>query len=568
MMKGKQIIIAGDEHQMPPSSFFTKILDGQIDSEDDLEDDENIFIDDKNNFEAQILNAVSLLDFASLLKFENISLDFHYRSKHPDLIEFSNAAFYNNKLIALPPSHQYNAIQYDNMDGAFIDRINKAEAIKVLEILQNDIHPNKDGSYPSVGIATFNIEQRNYIKKLILEKQQDPKLVKFSNKINKLLENGMFVKNLENIQGDERDIIIISTTYGKDKDGRQSERYGLLNFQKGYKLLNVIVTRAKNKCFVVTSIPEDKILNFRQYLALEKSNNRKAVFMAYLAYAKAVSENNEELKNNVLEALKENTLNKVGPSTFLYAETESPFEDEVYQYLAEYFGVDNLYTQYKFGGFRIDIVYDFKVAGIPKIAIECDGAKYHSSDEAYLHDIHRQKILEGYGFVFHRIWSTDWWRNPEFEFNRLKDFIETYKDEIEKKRLKLEELDFQEEEILFEDNSDEILFDPNEIELNIPSIEKNYIDDLIVEEDEVSITTIIDTTPKVKINSLVTVKYALDEKIVTLKIVALPKDAITKNDIIGIHYTTPIAQQLLEKQVGAVLNIPNTSNSVEILEIE
>src|SRR5690606_30143200 len=106
-----------------------------------------------------------------------------------------------------------------------------------------------------------------------------------------------------------------------------------------------------------------------------------------------------------------------------FGELESPFEEEVYQRLVDEVDESKLFPQMKVSEFRIDIVYDPKIEGVPKIAIECDGAKYHSSREAYLHDRHRQKILEGHGFVFHRIWSTNWWRNPQKEARRLVEFI-------------------------------------------------------------------------------------------------------------------------------------------------
>ncbi|MBK8724273.1 MAG: hypothetical protein IPL95_19085 [Saprospiraceae bacterium] len=102
---------------------------------------------------------------------------------------------------------------------------------------------------------------------------------------------------------------------------------------------------------------------------------------------------------------------------------ESPFEEEVYQRLVDELGDKNLFPQVKVSEFRIDLVYDPKIIGVPKIAIECDGAKWHSSREAYLYDRHRQKILEDHGFVFHRIWSTNWWDNPRRETTNLISFI-------------------------------------------------------------------------------------------------------------------------------------------------
>ena len=221
-------------------------------------------------------------------------------------------------------------------------------------------------------------------------------------------------KNLENIQGDERDVIILTTTYGINKDGKFAHRFGSINHQKGYKLLNVIITRAKYKIYVCSSIPEEVFLNYKEYLSVEGSNNRRAVFFTYLAYCKSVSDNDTEQRLAILNTLSDNTT-KSSTLGILNEDLESPFEEEVYEALTDHFDETKIIPQLQFAGFRIDLVYDSKIIGVPKIAIECDGAAYHSSQEAYLYDRHRQKILEGHGFVFHRIWSTNWWRNPKRE---------------------------------------------------------------------------------------------------------------------------------------------------------
>jgi superfamily I DNA and/or RNA helicase len=147
---------------------------------------------------------------------------------------------------------------------------NDAEAEMVLSILENNINRLPNGEYPTVGIATFNIAQRNHIKSKILERQKFSKFEQFNAKIQELEENGMFIKNLENIQGDERDVIILSTTYGPGKDGKFAQRFGPINHSKGYKLLNVIITRAKYKVYVCSSVPEQVFLNYK-----ELSNNRR-----------------------------------------------------------------------------------------------------------------------------------------------------------------------------------------------------------------------------------------------------------------------------------------------------
>ena len=215
LLKGKQIVIAGDEHQMPPSNYFSKIFDGSIDDEDDFDEDDQPVIDRDNI----LLSCESLLDFATELKFNKRFLDFHYRSKHPYLIDFSNHAFYNQRLIPLPNNFEYTPIKHIQVNGTYSDHSNESEADAVLSILENNINKLPNGKYPSVGIATFNIAQRNLIKSRILERRKFEKYKEFNDKILELEEQGLFVKNLENIQGDERDVIILSTTYG-NKPGR------------------------------------------------------------------------------------------------------------------------------------------------------------------------------------------------------------------------------------------------------------------------------------------------------------------------------------------------------------
>ncbi|MBL4746075.1 MAG: DUF559 domain-containing protein [Flavobacteriaceae bacterium] len=418
LLKGKQVIIAGDEHQMPPSNYFSKIFDGVMDDEDDFEDDE-IKIDRDHI----LLSCESLLDFASELNFEKKHLDFHYRSRHPYLIDFSNHAFYNQRLKPLPNSFEYTPIKYIQVNGTYFDHTNEVEATMVLSIIENNIHRFPTGEYPSVGIATFNIHQRNLILEKINNRRKLDSYADFNDKIVELEENGFFVKNLENIQGDERDVIILTTTYGVNIDGKFAHRFGSINHQKGYKLLNVIITRAKYKIYVCSSIPEEVILNYKEYLSVEGSNNRRAVFFAYLAYCKAVTENDTAQRIAILNTLSDNTT-KTPTLGVLNEALESPFEEVVYEALIAHFDKTNIIPQLQFAGFRIDLVYDPKITGLPKIAIECDGAAHHSSEEAYLYDIHRKKILEGHGFVFHRIWSTNWWRNPEKETKKLVEFIE------------------------------------------------------------------------------------------------------------------------------------------------
>jgi very-short-patch-repair endonuclease len=425
LLRGKIKVISGDSHQMPPSNFFqggTALLSP---TEEDYEEEQKAHESQTSISNRNINNSLDLADSESLLVYaENCNykqsyLKVHYRSQHPYLIDFSNQAFYGKRLIPMPAKQEYKPIQFIQVNGLYEDQINRDEARQVVDILINHIKPYKEGHYPSVGVATFNLYQRNLILEEITKvRQQKPE---YDKKIADL-GSDLFVKNLENIQGDERDIIIISTTFGKKADGSFSQSFGPILQRNGYKLLNVIVTRARYKVFVCTSIPEEHY-NSYSVLLKQMKNNGRAIFYSYLAYAKSVSENDLETKESLLKELYENCESKTFEISHDIFGSESPFEEEVYYRLAEKIGQNRLLQQYKIGGFRIDLIVKSKITGKPIIAIECDGAKYHSSNEAYAWDMFRQSQLEKQGFTFYRIWSTNWWYSVEKELKNVVTFI-------------------------------------------------------------------------------------------------------------------------------------------------
>ncbi|NDV45266.1 MULTISPECIES: AAA domain-containing protein [Flagellimonas] len=555
LLKGKQIVIAGDEHQMPPSNYFSKIFDGTIEDEDEFEDEIERIKSDASN---SLLDCESLLDFASELGFDKRHLDFHYRSRHPYLIDYSNFAFYNQRLKPLPNDFDYIPIKYINVNGTYSDNSNDTEAETVLSIIENNISRLPNGEYPSVGVATFNINQRNLILSKINERRKFDRFREFNDKIVELEENGFFVKNLENIQGDERDVIILSTTYGINKEGKFAQRFGSINHQKGYKLLNVIVTRAKYKVYVCSSIPQEVFLNYKEHLIVEGSNNRRGAFYAYLAYAKAVSEQDSDSRLAVLNALSENSSKKTSIDNF-NDELESPFEEEVYEALREHFEESQIIPQLQFAGFRIDLAYDTKKPGIPKIAIECDGAEYHSSQEAYLHDRHRQKILERHGFVFHRIWSTNWWRNPKKETQKLVEFIKS----IENSSPSIFE-DKSKTGLAFTDN---ITVIENEIAKNSPDLKKDLKERIeVLSKNEKVQTELFKET--VELNSKVKVKYLNIDKDLKVQLVEQVNGKTDKiNGIQKINIKSPLGVALKGRSVGDTVRIGSLDKYVRILEI-
>lgn len=416
LIRGQYKIIAGDEHQMPPSNYFQS--NSELLETDDDDSDEDVF--NESDEQALLAESESLLQYASDLQNINKSyLDFHYRSKHPALIDFSNNAFYGGNLVPFPPQEVYKPIEFRAVNGRYETRSNPEEVTEILKIIENEIHPNHNGKYPSVGIATFNINQRNLITETFNVAAENNKT--FANKLQELRERGLFVKNLENIQGDEKDIIIISTTYGIKPDGKFSQNFARLNRIEGYKLLNVLITRAKDKLYVCTSIPREKYLTYQEIIKTE-GNNKKGILYAYLAYAEAVSNNDSNSAERILKKLKEQSFEKPRVVSSSDGLSESPFEEEVYDLLTDEFGKENIIQQHKIGGFRLDFI--IKTAS-KDIVLECDGKAYHSSEEAYAYDMYRQKELENMGFIVYRIWSTNWFQDKEIEMQKLKRFLET-----------------------------------------------------------------------------------------------------------------------------------------------
>lgn len=413
LLKGKQCIIAGDKHQMPPSNLFQKSI---VDAPRTFKhSEENI---GSNLKEDLLMKSESLLDFAETMGFEEVNLDFHYRSQHPYLIDFSNHAFYEKRLIPQPKVEDYKPIVFVHLaDAIYANTVNEAEAEMVLSILENNIHQYPDGTYPTVGIATINENQQKLIAKKINDAKNDAPQSEFVDKLSQFETNPkgvLFVKNLERLQGDERDVLIISTNYGKNAEGMFSRNFSLLNRETGYRRLNVLITRAKCKIYLCTSIPKQEFLNYRAELKTY-GNNKRAILYAYLVYAKAVSEEDEDSRQSILNALLEDESQEHSVNN-----NDSTFKQEIYQKLVKKYGAEKVKIDVPFAGYTLDILFE----STNKIILDCDGTTHHDSEEAYLFDVHRQNKMVAYGFIFHRIWSTSWWIDDKSEFDALCRFID------------------------------------------------------------------------------------------------------------------------------------------------
>lgn len=384
--RAKQAVIVGDSKQLPPTNFF------QSSSLDEFmaEDDEEEMIEDLE----------SILDEAVASRFKELTLRWHYRSRHESLIAFSNYMYYQNRLHTFPSaelSHDDLGVRLIHIEGNYErgkSRTNRIEADQVVQELFRILL--KDPS-TTVGIVTFSQPQQILIDDLVdHERQKHPEL---EDRFSGGHPEPVFIKNLETVQGDERDVILFSIGYGPDNSGRIFYNFGALNKVGGERRLNVAVTRARKALLVFSTLTGD-MLDTRKLNATGALHLKK--FLDYAAQGISALHSNQTLNGD--------------------AQTESPFEDQVLKFLQSK-GWE-VVPQVGVAGYRIDLgVVDPKHPGRFILGVECDGATYHSSKVARERDILRQKVLEGLGWTIHRIWSTDWWIDPKPQQVKLHEHL-------------------------------------------------------------------------------------------------------------------------------------------------
>jgi transcription elongation GreA/GreB family factor len=423
--RGSQLVVVGDPKQLPPTNFFDRI----IDSADDEDEDEA---------PAAISGMESILDICQQLFTPVRSLRWHYRSQHESLIAFSNHHFYKN-LIVFPSPYAKNpglGVKYRYVKGgSYKDRQNMPEAQRLVDAVLEHMIKRPD---ESLGVVTLNQTQRSLIEEML-----DKKLKGFeegANFMSRWEAEGwpFFVKNLENVQGDERDVIFISATFGRAPGtDKVRQNFGPISRPDGWRRLNVLFTRSKRRIELFTSLtPEDIIVDERTPLGTKALRD-------YLDFA----------KRGVLVTTDEGE-----------RDPDSDFEVSVAA-VATALGYE-VKPQLGVAGFFIDMaIRNPDRPGEFLAGIECDGATYHSGFSVRDRDRIRQEILESLGWRgrIHRIWSTDWFYNPRREIERLQNFLEerrrfsAIEDPSNWKEEDLEDLD----ELVAEEQSDETL---NEVE--------------------------------------------------------------------------------------------------------
>lgn len=386
--RGRQLIVAGDQKQLPPTSFFERGLS----DDSDADEDEN---------EAVLTDYESVLDVCCAKGLPRRRLRWHYRSRREALIAFSNHYIYDNELVTFPSADdtpENPAVRFEYLPNARWKSgksggFNAKEASRVADLVMRHFRTHPEWS---LGVIAFNErQQRAILDELEKRRRADSSLEDYFSQDR---ADPFFVKNLETVQGDERDVIFLSVGYGPNEtDGRVAMRFGPLNQQGGERRLNVAITRAKQAMTVISSLKSQDIDLSRTEAVGVK------LLRGYLDFA--------ERGTVALGA----EITAVGERDY-----DSPFEEQVASALRQR-GLE-VRSQVGCGGFRIDLaLVDPNRPGRFVLGIECDGATYHSSATARDRDRLRQEVLENLGWTITRIWSTDWVKDPDAQIRRVEE---------------------------------------------------------------------------------------------------------------------------------------------------
>lgn len=386
IVRGKQLIVVGDTKQLPPTNFFHSSA-----IEEDFDDEQE---------EDQEVSYESILDECAHV-LPPINLRWHYRSKHESLITFSNEAFYHNNLITFPSSDNgpYLGTEFVYVKDGVYDRggnkTNKKEAEQIAKLV---IEHFKEHPIQSLGVIAFSEAQASAIEnELTILRNANPLFERF---FQEGAHEEFFIKSLENVQGDERDVIFLSVGYAKAADQTLHYNFGPLSKPRGERRLNVAVTRAKYHMKLISSLKPSELLDAKV--------NGNTGLRLLKDYMQATMDGKLPISMTVHEEM----------------EFDSPFEEDVFNVLTE-MGY-KVKTQVGCSGYRIDLaIVDPLNDNKFLLGIECDGKAYHSSKVARDRDRLRQQILEGLGWKIYRIWSQEWFKKRRFEVNRLENYLET-----------------------------------------------------------------------------------------------------------------------------------------------
>lgn len=408
LARAKNAVIVGDPNQMPPTSFFAG----------NMVDEDNLDIEDLD----------SILDDCLALGMPSAYLRWHYRSRHESLIAFSNQEFYENSMLTFPSvNDRERRVRMRKIDGFFDrgkTRVNVNEAKAIVEEIKRR-YQDPELRKQSIGVVTFNISQQTLIEDMLQEEYQ--KDVKFDQWAN-TGEESLFVKNLENVQGDERDIILFSVAFGPNAEGKMSLNFGPLNKNGGWKRLNVAVSRARSEMVVFTSMTADMI-NLKRTKA--KGVEALRDFLEFAQKGQLQSKNiekNMEERQGIMEHICQ-MLNEHG---YKYQRSvgHSKFKIDI--------AVMNPYNEEEY-----------------LLGIMLDGESYRQSSNTKDREVAQINVLKGLGWDIYRIWTMDWWDNKEKELKKLIECLNHKKeaayDVCAKEEVSTEETEFIKESECIED---------------------------------------------------------------------------------------------------------------------
>jgi very-short-patch-repair endonuclease len=386
ILRADQTIVVGDTKQMPPTAFFDKLADDVDDDDDEVQT--------LRNFES----ILALMSATVRGSSRSSDLRWHYRSLHPALIRPSNAEFYRNRLVVFPSPVLYGAegLKFNYSAADCYDRGRSRKNVpQARRVAAAVVRHMKERPAESLIVVAFSKQQEEAIEdELEVLYRDEPALL--GNFNSRHLFERFDVKNLESVQGDERDVVFISVGYGPDDKGYTAMNFGPINSDGGDRRLNVLMSRARKRCEVFSSLRAADIR------LGEFQSNGVAVLRKFLQFAETGELDDIQASDR---------------------DADSPFEEEVADALRQ----RGLTIDQQVGslGFWIDLAVRHPDSpGTYIMGIECDGASYHSARTARDRDKLRQAALEARGWKLHRIWSTDWWQNREVEVERCISEVE------------------------------------------------------------------------------------------------------------------------------------------------
>jgi very-short-patch-repair endonuclease len=389
--RGSQLIVAGDDKQLPPTSFFDRMADTDEDELDQASE--------------EVLAFESVLDRCKAQGLTSLPLRWHYRSRHEDLITYSNYRFYDGKLHTFPgavsdaPDLGVELFRVDGVYRRGATRDNIQEAVKVVDRV---LHHRRHHPRATIGVVALSTAQQFAVEAEIERRAANEPELRELETGDRL--SGFFTKNLESVQGDERDIVIVTIGYGPDENGKLTMNFGPINREGGERRLNVAVTRARRRIEIVSSISGGDI---------RVAGGETHSDVGGLAHLRGYLDFAERGRHALAVDLRDSR-----------SDSESPFEEDVLR-ASRAMGFEAV-PQVGAAGYRIDIgIRHPDKPGSYLLGVECDGASYHSSKVARDRDRLRQEILEGLGWTIHRIWSTAWFADRDREIRALRSAIDS-----------------------------------------------------------------------------------------------------------------------------------------------